>query len=101
MLNNTPVRPGSPIDVVNVAIDTKRLLTERRIIWEHRTEESSTIHCLSMLDRIIVGEIIGEQANRYIGWVQACIHIHLLTDLEVFKNISRKHLIPIKMNKED
>lgn len=47
-------------------------------------------HLVNMCERIISGEIAGEKAHRWLGWVQACVCISGGANLDRLKLINRE-----------
>jgi len=50
--------------------------------------ELSVGHIISMLDRIVSGEISDEKAHRWLGWAQACICMGNVENLEGLQRIN-------------
>ena len=52
-------------------------------------DEYGKDHLKYMLDKLMTGEIFGEKAHRWIGWVQGCICMGGGATLEEMKRINK------------
>jgi len=52
-------------------------------------DEYGKDHLKYMLDKLMVGEVFGEKAHRWIGWVQGCICVGKGATLEEMKLINK------------
>jgi len=46
-------------------------------------------HLRYMLDKLMLGDIEGEKAHRWLGWVQGCVCVGGGTNLEEMKQINK------------
>ena len=50
-------------------------------------------HLHEMCHKIINGEITGDKAHRWLGWVQACVCIYGGATMDQFKIINKRDLV--------
>jgi hypothetical protein len=47
-------------------------------------------HLTYMCESIISGEVVGEKAHRWIGWLQGCLYMNGLTTLDEMKELNKR-----------
>lgn len=52
--------------------------------------KASNAHLNDMIDKIISGEVAGEKAHRWLGWIQGCVYCTGVAMLEEMKEINHK-----------
>jgi len=77
------------MDIKRAAEMTKEKVCMAVILPDH-DNAYGTDHLLEMCDKMISGEIAGEKAHRWLGWVQACVCIGGGASLEDLKEINHK-----------
>lgn len=71
-----------------IAADKMWEMVERSNLPNEHAEYGKD-HLRYMLDKLISGEITGEKAHRWIGWVQGCVCVGKGADLESLKKINK------------
>jgi hypothetical protein len=79
---------GSSMDVRKAAKETAKLI--KRIDLSTHDPEYGKLHLLHMSDQVISGEVTGEKAHRWLGWIQACVCVGNGANLEELKEINHK-----------
>ncbi len=69
------------------ARDLWKLVDKSKLPDKH--DEYGKDHLKYMLDKLMLGDIEGEKAHRWIGWVQGCICVGGGADLETLKRINK------------
>ena len=73
------------------AAEAHRALVEALPHGTDSNPHTGRTHLLNMLDRIGGGLMRVEKANRWLGWIQACLCFHGAATLEQLKEINFLH----------
>ena len=66
-----------------------RIIRSGAYDWEANGVYAASIgHIFEMLDKIVSGEIEGEKAHRWLGWIQALMCVNRIADLKELKEIN-------------
>ena len=57
--------------------------------WKTSNFYVSAQHCIDMCDRIINGDVSGEKAHRWLGWLQGCMCCFKAADFESILLLNR------------
>jgi hypothetical protein len=76
------------LDVKRIANKTVELIKGSTVIWPTIPALDKT-HCIHLMEMIIRGDIYGEQAHRFIGWVQAACTFVGIATMEDFRVLNR------------
>ncbi len=78
------------MNIINVAIKLKEKYLGKCHIGDLCDDSSTTLYHISeMLDKLISQEVSGEQAHRWIGWIQAIIVCRGGATLEEMKLVNK------------
>lgn len=61
------------MDIRKAAQSMRTFILDRVLIEDAGGDETSIQHLLYMLDKIESGEVSGEKAHRWLGWVQGVV----------------------------
>ena len=79
-------------------MNVKRVATELRDIANERLpdnlnnefeESGGKTHMIYMCSKIMVGDVEGEKAHRWIGWIQGCLYMNGAASLEEMKLVNK------------
>lgn len=87
------------LDVKKIAIETEKLM-ELKYGEFPNNPAMSYDHCKSIIAGIKLDRLIGEQANRQIGWVQACCTIACVATIDEFRELNRRCKLILKGERE-
>ena len=73
--------------IKNAAIETAKLIDQCNALSDDNPETGKA-HLHEMAQKIVNGEVLGEKAHRWLGWLQACICIGGGATLEQLKLIN-------------
>ena len=76
------------MDVKVAADNLWGLIQNSNLPDEH--DEYGKNHLRTMLAMLVAGEITGEKAHRWLGWVQGCICVGNGASLETMKRINKE-----------
>ena len=72
-----------------IAADNMWALVDRSELPDEHDEYGKN-HLRAMLSMLAAGEITGEKAHRWLGWIQGCLCVGKGGTLEDFKAINKK-----------
>lgn len=72
-----------------IAADKLRNLLEKSYLPDNHDEYGKD-HLEYMIDKLVSGEISGEKAHRWLGWIQGCICIGKGANLKTMKKINKE-----------
>jgi len=77
-------------------MNVKRVATALRDVANDRLDEYNDIyehgektHLIYMCSKIMLGEVEGEKAHRWIGWIQGCLYMSGVTSLDEMKSMNK------------
>lgn len=75
---------------MNLKIAVKKLLPMiRNGKWYHATEDYDKNHILFMCNEIYLGKVTGEQAHRWLGYIQGVLVAVGITTVEQMKQLNK------------